>query len=207
MKMYRERAREIARTQLGVKEHPPGTNSGPKVNEYLRSTGLGPGYPWCMAFVHWSYRKAGLILKFPNPASVGFFEQWARKNGYLVSSLPGANDIVCYRFDADNWPDHVGIVDSVNRVSRKIVVIEGNTGIGDDANGGQVMLRTRNWDSNCRFVRIPGGFQSKPIIPRTVDVYVDGELRLKRQNPANPLVLKRIGLWIKDKTVTVRRAK
>lgn len=150
----REQALRIAITQLGATESPAGTNSGPQVNEYLKSAGLGPGFPWCMAFVHWCYRGAGLEIEHPNEASVGFFQEWAKRNGFLVST-PARGDIVCYNFDADNWPDHVGIVEEA--ASGRINTVEGNTAIGNDANGGMVMRRSRS-TTRCVFARIPGVF-------------------------------------------------
>ena len=38
---------EIASQEIGVVEDPPGSNSGPKVNEYLASVGMDPGHAWC----------------------------------------------------------------------------------------------------------------------------------------------------------------
>jgi len=43
------KALEIAETQLGIVEQK--NNSGPDVEKYLASVGLGKGHPWCMAFV------------------------------------------------------------------------------------------------------------------------------------------------------------
>lgn len=149
---YREKALRIAEGELGVTEFPPGTNRGPRVNQYLAAADLGPGYPWCMAFVNWAYKQAGLDLEYPNEASVGFFLDWAKRNGYVVHA-PQRGDVVCYRFDADDWPDHTGIV--VDASLTRIVAIEGNTAYGDDANGGKVMHRTRQ-TARCAFVRIPG---------------------------------------------------
>lgn len=40
-------------SQVGVSEEPLGSNSGPQVDGYLRHVGLGPGNPWCAAFVSW----------------------------------------------------------------------------------------------------------------------------------------------------------
>jgi hypothetical protein len=154
---YREQALRYAIAELGVKENPAGSNSGPRVNQYLASAGLGPGYPWCMAFMNWCFRKAGLDIQHPNEASVGFFEAWARENGHLVSA-PARGDLICYRFDADNWPDHVGIIERVYAGS--VDVIEGNTAVGNDANGGMVMRRGRGLD-RARFARIPG---SVPVV-------------------------------------------
>lgn len=152
MTTYRALALRHALGEVGVKEEPPGSNSGPRVNQYLRSAGLGPGFPWCMAFVNWCYRQAGLDLEHPNEASVGFFQDWASRHGYIVSS-PRVADIVCYRFDSDNWPDHVGIVTAVG--PNRIKAVEGNTSLASDDNGGTVMVRDRAI-SRCAFVRVPG---------------------------------------------------
>jgi cell wall-associated NlpC family hydrolase len=110
-----------------------------------------------MAFVHAMYQDAG--LEIGGGASVGFFEDWARKRGYLTTA-PMRGDIICYRFDADNWPDHVGIVTEgvFGRFFKRfgmVRTIEGNTAVGNDDNGGRVMRRTRRI-SRCRFVRVPG---------------------------------------------------
>lgn len=145
-----------------VKEQPPGSNWGPRVAQYLHSAGWSSPAPWCMAFMHWCFRQAGKVLIYPYPASVGFFENWANKNGYLVNR-PLRGDLVCYRFDADNWPDHVGIVSRVLAVRWRggrfvgwVKTVEGNTSYGNDANGGRVMYRYRWMNARTRFVRIPG---------------------------------------------------
>lgn len=197
MPTYREAALKVAVSQLGVTEDPAGSNSGPRVNEYLRSTGLGPGYPWCMAFVHWCFKKAGVDLG--GGASVGNFEAWGKQHGALVVN-PQPGDIVCYRFDADNWPDHVGIVETVS-TDKSIHTIEGNTAYGNDANGGKVMRRIRRIN-RCSFVRIPGSVPE----PR-VTVVKDGRVWLKRQKLSNPTVWRRVKAAARSATLTIRRAK
>lgn len=156
----RERALRAAIGELGVTEDPPGSNSGPRVREYQAATSLGgTGWPWCMAFVCWCYKQAGHPLPYPT-ASVGLFLNWAAKVGDVVKR-PFRGDLVCYRFGADNWPDHVGNIERVLGLPRLgrpwyyVKTIEGNTGAGDDANGGQVQRRWR-WAKRCSFVRIPG---------------------------------------------------
>jgi len=149
---YREAALRKAITQIGVKETPAGSNRGPEVEKYLAAAGLGGGYPWCQAFVNWCYQEVGYDLKHSNEASVGFFEAYARDRG-MIAYPPARGDLVCYRFDADNWPDHVGFVERVD--GSTIETVEGNTAVRNDANGGMVMRRTRS-TARCTFVRIPG---------------------------------------------------
>src|SRR5574337_552714 len=161
-----------AQAFVGVSEQPPGSNHGPPlvrqdVNGVVRqggidfwcktANGIPGGYPWCSAFATTAFKMAGRVIGDPRRASVGFFEAWASKHGYLVTR-PYRGDLVCYRFDADNWPDHIGIVQKVLRLPRLgtpflIRTVEGNTSMSSNDNGGKVMVRTR-WAYRCKFVRI-----------------------------------------------------
>jgi len=158
-KTLRQRALDVAIKEIGVKEHPPNSNWGPKVRQYLAAAGWSTPAPWCAAFVCWCYRQAGRKLTFPNRASVGFFLAWAQKNGREVKR-PMKGDLVCYRWGSDSWPDHIGFVERTRiirwlggRFVGYVVTVEGNTAVGNDANGGKVMRR-RRWHSNCSYVRL-----------------------------------------------------
>lgn len=155
----REAALRRALRYVGTKEQPPGSNDGPLIRKWLRSAGIYSPAPWCMAFVHAMYAAEGVQLG--GYASVGFFQDWARRNGELVTR-PLRGDIVCYDWDSNGWADHVGIVVRVlalrwkNKVFAGYVrTVEGNTAVGNDSNGGQVMIRTR-WINTAKFARIPG---------------------------------------------------
>lgn len=65
----------------------------------------------------------------------------AYRRGRLVTAdyLPG--DLVFLRFSGSGRPQHIGIVETAGR--NALVTIEGNTGAGSDANGGQVQRRER----------------------------------------------------------------
>jgi len=146
-----------ARSHLGVKEDPPFSNRGPLIDKWNKAAHVPVGSPWCMSFLRAMFKQAGVPLG--GGASVGFFEAWAKKEGYLVRR-PFKGDVVCYRFDSDNWPDHVGIVEKVLALRWKdkvfsgwIQTIEGNTSAGNQADGGQVQRR-RRWAKNCQFARV-----------------------------------------------------
>jgi len=49
----------VAVGELGHMEVPLGSNAGPKVEKYLASVGLGPGFAWCAAFVYWCASQVG----------------------------------------------------------------------------------------------------------------------------------------------------
>jgi hypothetical protein len=50
--------------------------------------------------------------------------------------------VALYQFDSDPESEHTGII--VSASGDTICAVEGNTGAGNDANGGAVMLRTRS---------------------------------------------------------------
>ena len=162
-KPVRVQALAQAKLYVGVKEHPAGTNRGPHIDRWeLWANGV-LGYPWCSAFVCGMVREvSGLVVPEPRRASVGFLEQWAGTVGSLLEPgvRPRPGDLICYRFDSDNWPDHIGFVDKVLAADWEgpyfvgsVRAIEGNTSAGDDANGGQVQVRYRS-DVRSRFIRL-----------------------------------------------------
>jgi hypothetical protein len=162
-KPCRVKALAQAHLYVGVREEPAGTNRGPHIDRWCRWANGVVGYPWCAAFVCGMVREAcGLVVPEPRRASVGFLEAWAKKVGSLLppGTRPRPGDLVCYRFDSDDWPDHIGFVDRV-LASRwlggtwigTIRTVEGNTAAGNDANGGQVQIRYRS-ARRCRFIRL-----------------------------------------------------
>ena len=104
------------------------------------------GVPWCAIFVSYCFYSAGLPLKISN--SLGFAYcpsgvSWFRQNGkFIDKNSPQPGDVVFFSWYGDGVADHVGIVESLGS-GENIITIEGNTAIGDDSNGGQVMRRTR----------------------------------------------------------------
>lgn len=123
----------IATAELGVHET-TGNNDGPRVEEYLRYTGLGKGHAWCAAFVSWSYGQAGLP-KPRNPWSPALFprvktywrnagrEQGERMEeqglGILPADVFGTYGITAKRIN------HVGLIRKVQ--GKYLVTIEGNS--------------------------------------------------------------------------------
>jgi len=101
--------------------------------------------------------------------------QWFLSQGRFFSSYPEVGDLVIFNFNTPSKiGDHIGIVDSKTMSGStitKLITNEGNTGSGNDANGGAVMLRDRtktlkNIVGYCR----PKYADSKPI-KRTVVKY------------------------------------
>lgn len=76
-------------------------------------------------------------------ASCGALMRAAQKAGTWVTKDYRLGDIAIYDFPGNQVKtDHCGILEKTYEDS--VISIEGNTGAGNDANGGQVMRRTRN---------------------------------------------------------------
>lgn len=51
---------DVAMKEQGVREVPYGSNSGPRVDEYLKSAGAPSPNAWCGAFCHWSFKQVNM---------------------------------------------------------------------------------------------------------------------------------------------------
>ena len=131
-----------ARSQLGVKESPPESNRVKYNTWYYGKEVSGAAYPWCMAFVQWCCDRAGMPLPF-RTASCGALLRWYREHQpECVVREPKPGDIVIFDFPGGAATDHTGLFESLS--GKNVVSIDGNTGSGNDANGGAVMRRTRS---------------------------------------------------------------
>ena len=137
---------DIARAELGTTESPAGSNNvmyntayyGRDVYDGLWDT----EFPWCVVFIWWCFRQAGAAELFYGGYRTASCRQLLsyHKRQAVTDYQPG--DIIFYNFHGKATAEHVGICESAGGSS--IVTIEGNTGVGNDANGGAVMRRTRS---------------------------------------------------------------
>lgn len=137
---------DIARAELGTTESPAGSNNvkyntayyGREVYDGLWKT----EFPWCVVFLWWCFRQAGAAELFYGGSKTASCRQLLsyHKRQAVTDYQPG--DIIFYNFHGKATAEHVGIFESAGGSS--IVTIEGNTGVGNDANGGAVMRRTRS---------------------------------------------------------------
>ena len=128
----------VARRELGYTESPARSNR----TKYGKWFGLD-GQPWCMMFVQWCFRQADAQDLLPAlTASCGALMRAAQAKGCWITGGYQPGDVVIYDFPGNNVKtDHCGIV--LTAVTGGVRAIEGNTGIGNDANGGAVMERAR----------------------------------------------------------------
>lgn len=130
----------IARGEVGYSEQPPNSNK----TKYGKWFGLD-GVSWCGIFVSWVYAQAGAQLPRIDylkgfagcQTAVAYF-----KKNQKITDKPKSGDIVFFDWKGDGRHDHTGIY--VRHISPTIIeTIEGNTAVGNESNGGQVMIRTR----------------------------------------------------------------
>lgn len=127
----------VARAELGYTETPANSNQ----TKYGAWYGLN-GQPWCMMFLQWIFHQAGVSDLLPTKtASCGTMMRAAQSAGLWVTGSYQPGDLVIYDFPGGAATDHCGIVETVN--GNTITAIEGNTAVGNDSNGGEVMRRSR----------------------------------------------------------------
>ena len=118
-------ALQVAETQEGVTEQPPGSNDGPQIAQYRTATqGAYAGAPWCAYFVSWCASEAGAPIGSQGQGlgSVSEITDWARSTGRLTQT-PAPGELILF------GTEHVGIVKSVNP-DGSLTTVEGNAGNG-----------------------------------------------------------------------------
>lgn len=146
----------IALTQNGVEEVPRGSNAGKDVEAYLKSVGLGKGYPWCMAFVFWCVNKASAELGQANPLvkTGGVMRQWnettLRKLPKTAIAAVRPGDI--FIMDFGGGVGHTGFVEKI--IGSNVYTIEGNTNDDGSREGYEVARRVRPASSFKGFIQL-----------------------------------------------------
>ena len=76
----------IAEQEVGVREQPPGSNTGPRVRAFQAVTELGgTGWPWCAAFIEWCLERAGMDTTWCSPSTAVMWQR-AQKRGLVVAA-------------------------------------------------------------------------------------------------------------------------
>lgn len=176
----------IAEVMVGVTEK-GSSNSSYWVDRFLRSVKLGPGHPWCLAFVQWIYAEACDILGLPDILSndtggTRALWNWASLRGLVTTDymMLSPGDILIWS-DGSKVTGHCALITerSVFGGLPVLHTIEGNIGNGSWRDGGSVDFReyteeelrlrkpssTKRW---CRgAVQIEKLYQHAGIVPET----------------------------------------
>lgn len=152
-------ATAAARNHVGYTESPRGSNC----NKFSKRLGR-PCQPWCADFITCMFLDIGVDLrKFcDNTSYTPELYGDLKALGWAVDKRNAqGGDIVFFDFpDRVRRIQHVGIAESVSYPSFR--TIEGNTGTGNDSNGGEVMDRTRTASLVAGVIRVPLGNKAAP---------------------------------------------
>ena len=142
-----QKALAEALKHLGDKEKPAGSNK----TAFGKWFGVD-GVPWCNIFVSYCFKVGANTVIAPGFKGAGCYpngctyvpttEAWLRATGQWVGRAePKPGDVAIYNWDG-GAPDHIGLVEEYLG-GGKFNAIEGNTSVGNDSNGGEVMRRLR----------------------------------------------------------------
>lgn len=144
----------MAISQIGITEYPANSNNVKYNTEYYGRVVSGSDYPWCCAFIWWLFKVCGASSLFYGGNKTAYcptVENYYKSKGKWYSTGK-VGDLVLFDFNGKGIAGHIGIVEKVNS-DGSYTTIEGNTGSGNDANGGAVMRRTRYKSSIRGFAR------------------------------------------------------
>lgn len=156
---YRRRIVIAATRYVGMQERTPGSNSGPLIDEWLKSVGVGPGDPWCAAFVYAVLTEAGVSARATASAKQ-CLEQYQRR------WYPDPGDL--FGWVNVDGTGHVGfVIGDVENDALAVVTCEGNS-----ANSVRVCTRP---SEGLQFRRVapPACYlplvQGAPLVQRAVE--------------------------------------
>lgn len=140
-----------ARSQLGVKEKPKNSNR----TKYGKAFGMN-GQPWCAMFVWWCFHQLKADALFCGGKRLAYVpsiaDYYIAQKRIVKKSRGKKGDLVFFDFDHNGNSDHIGII-LKNLGGGYYLTIEGNTGVGNNTNGGQVMKRKRHISVISRIAR------------------------------------------------------
>ena len=139
-------AADIALHEVGVTEHPAGSNSGPRVHQYQEVTGAY-GAPWCASFQSWCFREAAAKMhkRVQLPAVPAYVPSWTamirgnQRGWRRVEAIEATRGCVVTLWGSQ----HIEMV--ISREGRTLHCCGGNTSpVGQVSNGGEVAHTTRD---------------------------------------------------------------
>ncbi len=145
-------ALEFALAEIGTMEQPPGSNRGPRVDEYIRAVGLNPsgGFAWCAAFVYWCFAQAATQAGTRNPVikTAGVLAHWRNAGRAEIPRVMRAQAVsdpsliqpgFVFIMDFGGGVGHTGFV--VETAGGRVITVEGNTNDGGSREGVGVFRR------------------------------------------------------------------
>jgi CHAP domain-containing protein/putative peptidoglycan binding protein len=144
---------KTAAAEVGTMEEPPGSNRGPRVDQYLKAVGLDPAagsFSWCAAFVYWCFGESAPGVGRTNPVvrTAGVMDHWRRAEQAGARRL-AADDATAdpsrihpgmiFVLDTGGGFGHTGLVEAID--GGRLITVEGNTNDGGSREGVGVFRR------------------------------------------------------------------
>ncbi len=144
----------VATGEIGTMEAPLGSNRGPKVDLYIRTTGLDPAghFAWCACFVYWCFNTASTSMAVVNPCfkTAGVLEAWngaatvASARRILPAEAQAQPSLIVpgtqFLLRTSSTAGHTGLIQEVH--GNQLTTIEGNTNDNGSRDGIGVFRRT-----------------------------------------------------------------
>lgn len=157
----RECVTSAFQSQVGVTEA-TNNNDGEPV-KYLNSVGLGAGFAWCGAFVHWVFEQcvapSDLYRFLSKPKDFAWTPNFVKQESYLTST-PQPGDLITLYYSSKGRVGHVGFVESYPEGS-KVVTVEGNTNNAGSREGDGVHRKYRLKSQIYKYVNVIGNVPKK----------------------------------------------
>lgn len=135
-----------------VGEREQGKNAGPFVTKVLGSIGLGPGFPWCAAFVSYCLKLAGhKVGPTSGRGAVRNWAQWAKESERLIHFSEARRGDLFFWLNPDKT-GHIGFITAKGEGSFR--TIEGNTNDAGSREGDGVYRRTRYDSPKMKYIRM-----------------------------------------------------
>jgi hypothetical protein len=132
---------EVYVSQIGVQEHPKGSNWGKEISKYLRHVKTYDPQPWCAAFVRFCLDSAGVkstITAYSPTAHNSKNLVWFKMKWYKE---PAPGDVFTIYFASMGRIAHTGFFD--HKVNSSICeTVEGNTN-NDGSREGYIVCRRK----------------------------------------------------------------
>lgn len=145
-----------AKSFLGTKESPVNSNNVIFNTDYYGKKVSGSDYPWCCTFVWDVFRMCNaseLFYDGKKTARCQTVYEWGKEKKLTVSKGNGKKgDLIIFDWNGNGVAQHIGFILSKNP-DNTYNTIEGNTAVGSDSNGGEVMQRKRAQSSILAIVR------------------------------------------------------
>lgn len=160
-----EHLMDVAKSCIGTKEDPPGSNNVIYNTWYYGREVSGDSYPWCAAWVSWVFNEAGLSDYFyggKKCASCTTIRDFHKDR--IVTDNFKYGDLIFFNFKKGTLDPltstcyHMGFFSS--QTATTITTIDGNTSNTSEDNGGSVMKKTRMKDVVVCGIRLIGDLEN-----------------------------------------------